>query len=426
MILLLLIAVNMQAQTVRRLDDATVNALNSTIASEFNSHNLKGLSVGVIYGGEIVYTNAWGNATNIPPFTTETKTVIASVSKTITAVMAMRMVQNGDIALNDPITDYVPFTGGNNITIRHLLCHQSGIGHYENCPGGYDGQFNWSSSLFTVLGCTRCVTPPGSATLYTTFGTTLLGSIIEKVGLDVYGRNYRQLYNDWIGVSELTPEFDDSDPELANGYTQGNSALSRGWSDIGWRLPAGGFIADIGALTNFGRGVIRNSYISATTAAQMRVVQTTSGSANVTCGDTGGSYGLGFQVSGSGDDIRLSHTGLNNHGYSSFIYLYPLKGVGIILLCNNDDQADALSDIRSAIADMVVCPDDRDFTNTINWAAPLIYEADRDISVSVPMTSSGVILDGGRSVILKPGFEVTAGKEFRAVAEGCMGAIKSY
>jgi D-alanyl-D-alanine carboxypeptidase len=420
-----------KAQTIRRLDDGTVNALNSNISSLFNSNNLTGLSVGVIYGGEVVYTYALGNATSFTPFTTSTKTVIGSVSKTITALLAVRLVQNGDIGLDDPISNYIAYPNGSNITIRHLLAHQSGIGHYDNCPGGYNGQFNWASSVLVVSGCTHCVTPPGAATLYTTFGTTLLGCIIDRVGVDVYGRTYRQLYDDWIqtpaGLDNLTPEFDDSEPLLANGYTQGGSAKARGWNDIGWRLPAGGFVSDITDLAGYGRGIIRNTFVNSGSATTMRQVQGTAGGATVNCGSTGGNFGLGFSVSGSGDNVRISHTGLNDHGYSTLLYLYPLKGCGIVLLCNNDDQTDALDDIRSAVEDLVVCPDTRNFTNALSWTAPRIYEADNDITASAPITTTGgeVIFDA-RSVTLKPGFEVLSGKIFRAVAEGCGGTVKSY
>lgn len=434
-LLYLLLALNKhtKAQTIRKLDDGTVNSLNSTINSQFTSKNLKGLAVGIIYGGEIVYTYAVGNATNILPFTTSTKTVIASVSKTVTALMAMRMVQNGDIALNDPVTNYVPFIGGNNITIRHLLSHQSGIGHYDDCPGGYDGQFNGFNSMLVVAGCSRCVNPPGSARMYTTFGTTLLGSIVDKVGQDVYGRNYRELYNDWIrnpaGLTNMTAEYDDSEPLLANGYTQGGSAMSRGWSDIGWRLPAGGFVSDITDLTDYGRGIIRNTFVSAATANQMRIVQSVSGGASVSCGSTtGANWGLGFVVDNSGDDQRVWHNGESNHGYSSLLYLYPRQGSGIVLICNNENQSDALMDIRQAIEDLAICPSTRNFTNSISWGTPLMYEADLDINIDAPVTTTSgeVILDAGRSVIMKPGFEVTAGKTFRAVADGCNGAVRKF
>jgi CubicO group peptidase (beta-lactamase class C family) len=431
--LLLSLSKHTHAQTIRKLDDGTVNSLNSTINSQFNSQNLTGLAVGIIYGGEIVYTYAVGNATGFTPFTTSTKTVIASVSKTVTALMAMRMVQNGDIALNDPVTDYVPFPGGGNITIRHLLSHQSGIGHYDDCGGGYTGQFNWSSSMFVVMSCSRCVTPPGSARMYTTFGTTLLGSIVEKVGLDVYGRNYRELYNDWIrtpgGLTNMTAEYDDSEAALANGYSQGGTLLPRGWSDIGWRLPAGGFVSNITDLTDYGRGILRNTFVNATTASQMRIEQTTSGGASVSCGSTtSANWGLGFVVDGSGDDLRIWHNGVSNHGYSSLLYLYPRQGTGIVLICNNDDQADALMDIRQAIEDLSICPSTRNFTNSINWSTPLMYEADLDINIDAPVTTTSgeVILDAGRSVIMKPGFEVTAGKLFRAVADGCNGSIRKF
>jgi CubicO group peptidase (beta-lactamase class C family) len=429
----LLLIQTASAQTIRKLDDGTVSSLNSTITTQFNNKNLTGLAVGIIYGGEIIYTYALGNATGLSPFTTSTKTVIASVSKTVTALLAMRLVQNGKIALNDPVTNYVPFIGGSNITIRHLLSHQSGIGHYDDCPGGYDGQFNGFNSMLVVAGCSRCVNPPGSARMYTTFGTTLLGSIVDKVGQDEYGRNYRELYSDWIrnpaGLTNMTAEYDDSEPALANGYTQGGTVKARGWSDIGWRLPAGGFVANITDLTDYGRGIIRNTFVNATTAAQMRIEQPVNGGASVSCGSTtGANWGLGFVIDNSGDDQRVWHNGESNHGYSSLLYLYPNQGAGIVLICNNENQSDALMDIRVAIESLAICPSSRNFTNSISWSTPLMYEANLDITIDAPITTTSgeVILDGGRSVIMKPGFEVTAGKTFRAVSDGCRGSIRNW
>jgi len=84
-----------------RMDEATATQISNTIQARFDQSNLTGLSVGVIYGGELAYANAWGKAKNNgTPFSIHTKTVIGSVSKIITAIMAMRMIEEGDLGLD--------------------------------------------------------------------------------------------------------------------------------------------------------------------------------------------------------------------------------------------------------------------------------------------------------------------------------------
>lgn len=430
------------AQLVR-MDEATATQISNTIQTRFDQSNLTGLSVGVIYGGELAYANAWGKAKNNgTSFSIHTKTVIGSVSKIITAVMAMRMIEEGNLGLDVTIGNYLDEYAGSNITIRHLLSHQSGIPHYSHCSGGYDGQFDWQESVDAVMDCDVCGTP-GGRTIYTTFGITLLGAIIEKRGLEVYNRNYRQLYNNWVknpgGLTNLTPEYDDSQPALADGYDQNGSVQSRGWDDIGWRLPAGGFVSDIIDLTSFGAGILRNRFISQQSFDQMQVVQMPSGTGGMPCADadyTNSRYGLGFNIQTAGTRQVLSHSGLNDHGYTSFLFLYPEAGAGIVLLCNTYDYVNSnnivnvLSAMQSAVIDVVRdCRPARNFTNAITWNSPLYYEAN-NITMSAPVThgSGNLVFDARNSVSLLPGFEITATPQrtFHAFIEGCGGDNRPF
>lgn len=426
-----------------RMDEATATQISNTIQARFDQSNLTGLSVGVIYGGELAYANAWGKAKNNgTPFSIHTKTVIGSVSKIITAIMAMRMIEEGYLGLDVTIGNYLDEYEGSNITIRHLLCHQSGIPHYNNCSDGYNGQFDWEESVDAVMDCEVCGTP-GAQTLYTTFGITLLGAIIEKRGLEVYNRNYRQLYNTWVrnpgGLTNLTPEYDDSQAALADGYNETGIVQSRGWDDIGWRLPAGGFVSDIVDLTTFGAGILRNRFISQQSFNQMQVIQTPSGAGGPTCANenyNGSFFGLGFNIQTSGVRPILSHGGLNDHGYTSFLFLYPEAGAGIVFLCNTYDYVNSnnilnvLSAMQTAVIDVVRdCRPSRNFTNAITWGAPLYYEAN-NITMNAPAihNSGNLVFDARSSVSLLPGFEITAAPQrtFHAFIEGCGGDNRPF
>jgi len=414
---------SISAQTIKRMDDETWDAINAVVNEQYIAHQLKGVSVAVVYGGQIAYANAYGiKNTAGDPFTINTKSLLASVSKPITAVMAMRLIQNGDIGIDDPISDYVSGYSGSGITIRHLLCHQSGIAHYDNCPGGYSGPFDADESHDVVLECERCLAPPGSGTIYTSFGTTLLGVIIEKVGLDVYNTIFQGLYYSWLhtpgNLNTLEPAW-----EFTSSLAQG-SENELYWDDIGWKLPAGGFVSNITDLANFARGMLNNTFITQQTFDSMKVVQTVSGSLSHYCGDLDGPFGLGFSISGSGTDFRMSHNGSNSeHGYAAHISIYPNANAAIVMLTNTGGASDAINDLIDGIQGLVLCPQNRDFTNNINWSEPRIFEGTEIIGRSEITTSSTheYIFDAAEFVLLLPGFKVPAGKVFRAMIEGCGG-----
>lgn len=429
-ILLFLVLNQCTGQSIKKMDDATWNAIDQVVQNEFTSHSLKGISVAVVYGGNIAYANAFGNKNDAgDPFTIHTKSLLASVSKTITGVLAMRLIQNGDIGIDDPIDQYLPDYTNSGITIRHLLDHQSGISHYSDCPGGYNGYFNADDSYDVVHGCSICNSPPGSATLYSTFGNTLLGVIIDYVGQDVYGKGYEELYDEWMhdpgGLNTLEPAFDNFDPDLAEGSEDFGY-----WNDIGWKLPAGGFISDIVDLANYTRGLLNNVFITRTTFDMMMVEQIPSGVPNHTCGDTGGpNFGLAFIPVGNitDTDFRLNHDGANTeHGFSSHLSVYPNHNAAIVILTNTGNAKSALDAIFLGIEDLVLCPDNRNFTNDIDWTEPRVFEGEKISSQSVITSSNSdaYYFDADDWVRLLPGFQAPAGKVFRAlVTDGCGGTL---
>lgn len=429
----LLLPIFVGAQTVRHLDDLTMGMIDDVITAEMAQSSLPGVSVGIIYNGRVVFTKAYGLAGPGVNATVNTKYPIASVSKTVTAIMAMKMVQNNDIALNDLISDYVGGYNGSGITIRHLLSHQSGIGHYSDCSNGYDGVFNGFSSQLVVLSCSRCMSPPGSGTMYTTFGTTLLGSIIEVVGQDVYSKGFIELYNDWIrtpgGLTNMTAEHDNLINGIAVGYSSGGTAQTGYWNDIGWKLPAGGFVSTAHDLAEYGMGVMNHTFVTSATSTTMWQAQTVSGGATNNCADDlGNPFGLGFGVSGSGEDLRISHSGENvDHGFCSLLYLYPNRKTGLVLLTNKANRGGALTDIRQALEQTLLCPAERNFTSTFNWGNNWIYEGEKINASNTFSTGLGeVVFDGATEVTLKPGFHAPSGNVFRAVSDGCSGTINPY
>ena len=99
--------------------------INGKVAAGFNG------SVLVAQKGVIIYENAFGFASDSIKNTIDSKFQLASLSKTFTAVAAMKMVQDGQIGLDNTVKDYYPAFPYEGVTIRSLLSHRSGLPYYQ-------------------------------------------------------------------------------------------------------------------------------------------------------------------------------------------------------------------------------------------------------------------------------------------------------
>ena len=96
-------------------------------------YHLPGIAVGVIEGGKVVYTRTAGNLATGKPIDTDTLFEIASNSKAMTATLLARLVEEGKLHWDDPVTKYLPsfqmydpwVTA--NMQVGDLLVHHSGL-----------------------------------------------------------------------------------------------------------------------------------------------------------------------------------------------------------------------------------------------------------------------------------------------------------
>ncbi len=97
------------AQTVNLLNESTATAIDDLVEDAIVANNFPGVAVGVVYDGKIVYTRGYGEAgTGSTDMTASTILRWGSISKTVTGVLAMKLVENGNIDLDDLVIDYIP------------------------------------------------------------------------------------------------------------------------------------------------------------------------------------------------------------------------------------------------------------------------------------------------------------------------------
>lgn len=148
------------------------------------------VSVAVAIGGQVVWLEAQGFADleRAAKTTIDTPYAIGSVSKSLTAAVAMRLVDQGRLDLDKDVRTYVSAfpQKAYPITARQLLSHQAGIRHYrfEFSPPtfsdfGSNTQFDSVGDSLKIFADDPLSFEPDTSFQYSTYGYTLLSAVIE-------------------------------------------------------------------------------------------------------------------------------------------------------------------------------------------------------------------------------------------------------
>jgi len=114
-----------------------IEDLREFIPEFMRRENIPGVSIALIHDGRIAWTEGFGeiNAFTGGEVTPDTVFEVASNSKVMAAYLALRLVDQGRLALDEPLHHYLaePWLPvsirGDAITLRHVLSHSSGLGH---------------------------------------------------------------------------------------------------------------------------------------------------------------------------------------------------------------------------------------------------------------------------------------------------------
>jgi CubicO group peptidase (beta-lactamase class C family) len=117
--------------------EAIVDDLERYIPEYMREQNIPGVAIALIRNGEVVWTEGFGVANTLTrrPVTPETLFEVASNSKVVTAYIALWLVDQGVLSLDEPLNAYLPEPWlppsqyRDTITLRHVLSHSSGLGH---------------------------------------------------------------------------------------------------------------------------------------------------------------------------------------------------------------------------------------------------------------------------------------------------------
>jgi uncharacterized protein YbbC (DUF1343 family)/CubicO group peptidase (beta-lactamase class C family) len=175
---------------------SSFSAIDQIVTQAVDEHQLPGAVVIVGHDGHVVFRRAYGMRSLEPTqerMTLDTIFDMASLTKPLTTATAiMQLYQQGKIGLNDPVAKYLPEFGANgkqDITIRHLLTHYSGLPPDLPLDEPWEGTEEGFRRAFAIAP----IRPPGEQFLYSDINFIVLGALVEKLSgltLDEYTRRY--------------------------------------------------------------------------------------------------------------------------------------------------------------------------------------------------------------------------------------------
>ncbi|SCL59549.1 CubicO group peptidase, beta-lactamase class C family [Micromonospora citrea] len=129
---LLLTLVVTPGATANAAVEPSAAAIDAYVARAMEAKALPGISVVVTHGGKVVHAGGYGHDSAGDPVTERTPMRVASVSKSFTAMAVMTLVDEGRIALDEPVAQQLPDfrmadPRAGRITVRHLLNQTSGL-----------------------------------------------------------------------------------------------------------------------------------------------------------------------------------------------------------------------------------------------------------------------------------------------------------
>ncbi|MXX75878.1 MAG: beta-lactamase family protein [Holophagales bacterium] len=204
---------------------ALLERIDGLVSDSMEATQTPGISVAVQHRGELILARGYGLADveNRVPATEHTVYRIGSVTKQFTAAAVMKLVEQGKVALDDPMTKHFPDypVGEFHITVGQLLDHTSGIKGYTEMPAFWEqGRLDLShEQMIELFSAEPYEFEPGDRYQYNNSGYYLAGLLVEKASGKSYAEYLEETFFRPLGMRESHYLYNDPIvPNRAEGY----------------------------------------------------------------------------------------------------------------------------------------------------------------------------------------------------------------
>ena len=337
-------------------------AFEEKVAKLVEEKKIAGLSLAVTDSEKIFYAKGFGVESVERPFVPvvpESLFRIASISKVVTGLTILRLVEEGVLDLDCPIREYIPWLtltrpeALEQMTLRSLLSHTSGF-PAEYTPDGPREESALEESLMTgIPGLPLATLPSERIFLYSNWGIRLASYIAQLQT----GRMFTDLAKHYVlnplGMCYTTYDLHDaatyplSLPHVVG--EDGNLQVVHHIQENAARHAAGGLFSNTIDLCKLARLLLKEG----TTAAGEQLVKSETiremfTSQNATGRGPKGDYGLTTHIHKYGERIFYGHLG-SAVPYMSSLFVEPAIGYGVVTLLNTEQ-----AEMRTVVPEMIL------------------------------------------------------------------------
>jgi CubicO group peptidase (beta-lactamase class C family) len=321
--------------------DKYAAAIDQYLQAQVKTNECSGVVL-VANNGHTMYEKAFGYANrewmiaNNP----QSKFEIGSLTKQFTAAAILHLVEQGKLRLDDKLSAFYPgYPKGDIITLHMLLNHTSGIVDFTALPR-FAAVHTLPLSEDSVIALFKdqpLSFSPGTKWQYSNSGYFLLGCIIEKVSKMPYPAYLEENLIKKAGLKNTLVNRPDSVlANRANGYSRRGKDRWENAAYFAMELPfsAGAMISTAEDLFRWQTALYSGKIISMDMLTKMTTPYQSG-------------YGYALRIDSVEHHLRFSHGGAIP-GFTSFLGAIPSKGISIIVLTNDEGNADAIGDALSA------------------------------------------------------------------------------
>lgn len=278
----------------------------------------------------------------------DTQFRIGSLTKTFTAVLVLRLRDEGLLDLADPLDKHLPGTGAGDVTLHQLLGHSAGLGAESPAPWWERTPGSLRPGLADVLGEQSRMHPAGHRHHYSNPGYTLLGALVEAARGASWAEVLRNEILEPLGMHRTSPQ---AQAPHAGGWAVhpwADVMLPEPAEDLGLMAPAGQLWSTTADLLRFAAFLAEGDdrVLAATSVAEMKEP-----AAPPESGDWDGHYGLGLQVIRRKGRTLIGHTG-SLPGFLAALWFSAEDDVAAVTFANVTSGV-PVGEVAAALVDIV-------------------------------------------------------------------------
>lgn len=331
-----------------------IEQVDALAAAELAEENIGCITIGIVSGGNLVWTKSYGFADveRKLPATKDNVFGIGSITKQFTALMLLQLVEQGKVRLSDPVEKYLPevkklqkrFAGAPPITLIQLATHTSGLDREPDDEQmlyikGHPSE--WDKKLIATIPLTSFIYEPGTRYSYSNIGYAILGAALSRAAGEPYVEYIQKYILKPLGMSQTAFSLDERMQKnrakgflIENGKVDAEEPERQVRDGRGWRVPVGGLYSTVEDLARFvafefGEGPA-SVLDKKTLEANFRRVYSAFSDFNY-------GYGIGFQFFRRGNLNALGHTGVLA-GYQCSAWIDPKTRLGVITLTTKQEK----------------------------------------------------------------------------------------